>query len=142
VSPPDGGTLSDKKSVSEVRQVKEEDANFVLFVLNASQKSRSQEIQVRIDDNLAVDDTFSSEVSDPLMSSIPTTKVFYFRLTPGPHTLAAATGGSDAVLEERFDLTDGKRWALLGYEYWSGAPPQPPPGRFRLIVQDTPIYFQ
>ncbi len=124
--------------------MEEQDANFVLLVLNASQKTRSVDIQVRIDGKLAVDEPFSNEVSDPLMLSIPPHRVFRFRLAPGPHTLAASTTVGKASVDERFELTPDadKRWALLGYDYWSGSAPQPPPGQFEFHVQDKPIYFE
>ena len=125
-----------------MRRVEEQDANFVLIVLSASQTVRNVDIQVHIDGKRVVDEAFSSEAKEAPRLSIPPHKAFQFRLAPGTHTLTASTTAGKASLEERFELTADKRWALLGYESSSGTASQPPSGRFTLTLQDTPIYFQ
>jgi hypothetical protein len=116
------------------------DANFVLFVINASQSSRNVDIQVHIDGKLQINETFSSEQEEPKIS-ISRHKVFYFRLPPGTHTLKASLASGGGILEERVEL-NGKRWALLMYGDESAPPSQPPPQPFKLTIQDTPIYFE
>lgn len=116
------------------------DANFVLFVLNASRSSRNVGIRVYIDGKLEIDEVFSSEQEEP-NSSIARHKAFYFRLPSGTHILKASLASGEGGLEERIEF-NGKRWALLMYGDESAPPSQPPPHPFKLIIRDTPIYFE
>jgi hypothetical protein len=118
-----------------------ENANFVLYVLNSSRKSKDVDIQVFVDGKLEVDKSFSSEPQGPVLIHLPPHEVFRFRLAPGSHTLKASSSAGAATLEQHFEIKD-KHWALIGYEYWAGTGHPPPPGQFEFTIQETPIRFQ
>jgi len=117
------------------------DANLVLFVVNANQSSPKVDIQVHIDGKLEINGTFSSEKEEP-PTGIARHKVFHFRLSPGTHTLKAALASGGSSLEERVELHNAKRWALLMYGDESIPAAQSAPASFKFTIQDTPIYFE
>jgi hypothetical protein len=117
-----------------------EPPNFILHVLNVSQKRESIDIVIYIDGDLEISDTFDSGGSD-LIISIPPRKTYRFRLTEGVHTIKAVSAIGEASLEEQFEISD-THWAILGYEYFSGFGSETPPKHFQFFITDEPIYFQ
>jgi hypothetical protein len=110
--------------------------NLTLHILNSSRDIESIDIQVYIDDQLEVDDTFSNQSELP---SIAAHKTFQFRLGKGRHTLKAMSVTGAARLEQEFEISD-RHWASLRYE--SGLGSRLSPGQFEFSIQDTRIYFQ
>lgn len=134
-----GGDLSSVAPPTSTAPGQDGRVNLVLHVLNSSNKLGSIGIKVYIDGKLEIDDNFESTGST--LISIPPHKTFQFHLGQGTHTIRAVSVAGDAVLEEQFEIAD-KRWALIGYEYWSGTGTETPPKHFEFVIQDDPIRFQ
>ena len=113
-------------------------ANFVLHVLNSSNASPNVDVQVYLDGELALNEFFEVGTNEV---GITNHKTYYFKLNTGMHTIKAVSVKGEAIFETQFEI-DEKKWAIIGYEYSPGPPPDTPPKHFGFQIQNEPIQFQ
>lgn len=119
----------------------EDSATLVLLVLNASPTQSAVDIEVFLDDQQVVSDTFTANARDLDRPSIPPHKTYYLTPAKGLHTLRATSRARAARLERTVRI-EGKHWALIGYEYSSSGATPPPKHQFEILFQDQRIAFQ
>lgn len=109
------------------------------MVLNSSMTQPEIDIQVWVDGELLVDDTFINGVNQ---LGITLHKTYIAQLAAGEHELRVRSRQGKDERTESFTTTSGQPlFVLVGYEYDPGPPPPTPPGQFRILFQDQPFRF-
>jgi hypothetical protein len=116
----------DESSKTAIEVQTTEEGNFILYVSDQSAVITPVDIQVHIDNHLAVDDTFVAEDFHNWIE-------YRFQLEQGRHTITAISKKGNAVLEEDFEVV-GTHWAVI--DFWSD-----PKKHFSFDIKDEPIYF-
>jgi hypothetical protein len=107
---------------------------FTLFVSNQSFDLSQVDIEVRLDDQLAVSGDF-------LVEGQHTWVQFDFALAPGPHRLRATSETAGVTLEQAFDM-DERRWGVVSFWYYAAGSPEPTPKHLAFEVLDEAPLFQ
>ena len=107
---------------------------FTLLVSNQSFDLSQVDIEIRIDDQLAV-------TGDFLVEGQHTWIPFDFDLAPGPHQLRVASEFGGATLEQEFDM-DARKWGVVSFWYYAAGSPEPTPRQFTFQVLDEEPLFQ
>ncbi|MBN2588329.1 MAG: hypothetical protein JXA96_00585 [Sedimentisphaerales bacterium] len=112
-----------------------ENGNFVLYVSNQSFEINKVDIQVRIDDKVAVSQYFEVENQH-------NSKKFILSLPKGKHTLKVYSSQEKISLRETFTISD-KHWAVIDFWYYPKGHYNPTPKKhFTFNIQNEPIYFK
>ena len=107
---------------------------FTLYVSNQSFDLSQVDIEIRIDDQLAV-------TGDFLVEGQHTWIPFDFALAPGQHRLEVASEAGGATLEKTFDMDD-RKWGVLSFWYYAAGSPEPTPRHFSFQVMDEAPLFE
>jgi hypothetical protein len=106
---------------------------FTLLVSNQSFDLPTVDIEIRIDNRLAVTGEFDV---DGQHTWIP----FDFDLAPGNHEIAVTSEAGDTSFEQAF-LMDDRKWAVINFWYYSAGSPEPTPQQFSFHVFDEQPAF-
>ena len=99
------GCMSTRPSFTNV--LKEENANFILYISNQSFKEPLVNIQVVIDGRTIVKDDFK-------VKNQHYWKIYALKLTPGDHTLQAKAERDITEINRSFKVA-GNHWAVLNF---------------------------
>jgi hypothetical protein len=126
---------STPNSVSPKSVVTDPNGNFHLYVSNQSFAISPVDIEVFIDGEQIVNESFDVGSQDSF-------KTFVLRLSPGRHKIVAESSEGHAKLEQTIEV-DNKLWAALAY--WSSPKSKGDVesylGHFSVDVKKVPIYF-
>ncbi len=114
-----------------------ENGNFTLYVSNQSYAIDTIDIQIYIDDMLAVNEDFE-------VKNQHNWKRFRFDLSKEEHVIVAKSTKGAAMLEQEFSITDSAHWAVIDYWYYpdNSGGTDPTPRQFSFNIKNSPISFQ
>jgi hypothetical protein len=108
--------------------------DFVLFVSNQSFDLDPVDIQVFVDDELAVEGDF-------LVESQHSWHMFELELTPGPHTIRAVSEAGETERVDSIELPEQVRYAVINFWFYEAGSPEPYGPTFSFDLFEEPPGF-
>ena len=106
---------------------------FTLFVSNQSFDLDPVDIEIELDDQLAVTGNFE-------VGSQHSWFEFEFALASGNHEIRVTTADADTALDKPFEIS-GRKYGVVNFWYYEAGSPEPTPPQFSFTVSDDRPVF-